>query len=84
MIEVLISGDLVLPEETRITCFSEADAGIAQDIVNQLEPRWDVALGEPPGPYGRRHNYADAVREFIDRALADPNWRGNGLEFDRV
>lgn len=84
MIEVLIHGDLPLPPATIIECFSRPDADIARDILAQLDVNWSVVESKAPGPYQRRNSYVASVSEFISTALADPAWRGNGLEFDRV
>lgn len=34
--------------------------------------------------YVPRREYEDEVRGFIDTAIRSPDWKGNGLEFDRV
>lgn len=84
MIEVLVEGDINLPDETEIVCFSDSDVAIAQKVVNHIGRSWTVMLAAPPGPYNRRQEYAQAVDAYTERALLDPLWRGNGLEFDRV
>ena len=84
MIEVLTYDDLVLPAETKVVVFSQADAVIAKKVLETLNVSWSVVLTEPPGEYHRRQDYVASVSDFISEALADPDWRGNGLEFDRV
>jgi hypothetical protein len=84
MIEVLIHGDLKLPDETSVTCFSEADAKIAADLLAALGCSWKISTSPPSGAYPRNANYAAAVQDFIKQAKSDPSWRGNGLEFDRL
>ena len=84
MIEVLIHGDLALPDDAEIICFSDADSKIAQEVLSKLGALWNVTAVEAPGPYPRKNEHVEAVRTFINQSLADPNWRGNGLEFDRL
>jgi hypothetical protein len=84
MIEVLVSGDVILPDATSIITFAAEDAQIAQATLAQLNRPWEVVIEVPPGPYNRSNEYAGSVVEFVDRALSDSSWRGNGLEFDRV
>lgn len=84
MIEVLIHGDLALTDSTSVLCYSEVDTEIAKDVLKKVGSPWKVTLACPPGEYLRRIEYGNAVRDFIERAMEDPLWRGNGLEFDRV
>ncbi|GAB2179077.1 hypothetical protein DLREEDagr8_46350 [Dongia sp. agr-C8] len=84
MIEVLIDGDLPLPNETRVQVYAPEDLQLAERVLATLARPWRVELADPPGPYPRSARYARSVVEFVDRALAEPEWRGNGLEFDRV
>ena len=84
MIEVLIHGDLTLPGDSCLLCYSELDVDFAQNILTQIGSSWKIELKDPPSPYPDDIQYHSAVGDFIDAALIDPNWRGNGLEFDRV
>ena len=49
MIEVLIHGDLTLPDDATAICYSEEDARIARDILKQIECPRKVELSDPPG-----------------------------------
>jgi hypothetical protein len=84
MIEVLVDGDLKLPLDTSIVCYSASDAELARQTLNHLNREWAVLVEAPPALYVKRTDYRDAVRQFIETALRDPTWRGNCLEFDRV
>ncbi|MGJ4890159.1 hypothetical protein ACQR1Y_18300 [Bradyrhizobium sp. HKCCYLRH3099] len=84
MIEVLVHGDLALPTDTNIICYSTEDAAVAQDVLSQLGCPWKVDVQKPPSHYPRSANHSQSVAEFVAQALADPAWRGNGLEFDRL
>jgi hypothetical protein len=84
MIEVLIHGDLALPEDTAVVCYSEDDTKIARTVLSQIQCPWKVEISEPPGHYPRSATHGKSVDDFISQAIADPNWRGNGLEFDRL
>jgi len=82
MIEVLVAGELALPDHTRIVCYSEADAATARRVLAHLGRPWAVTTTAPPGPYRPDAGRIMAVQRFIDRALDEPDWRGDGLAFD--
>ncbi|SHI17025.1 hypothetical protein [Bradyrhizobium erythrophlei] len=84
MIEVLVHGDFNLPDETFVSCFSDEDASIARRMLSSLKCKWRVTGEKPPGPYPRDNTHVGAVIDFIQKAESDPDWRGNGLEFDRL
>jgi hypothetical protein len=84
MIEVLIHGDIDLPESTVVTTYSETDQQTAEHILDAVQCPWAVNLAPPSERYTAQKQYAAKVDEFIGRALSDPSWRGNGLEFDKV
>lgn len=84
MIEVLIHGDLPLPSTTKIVCYDDADVAVVKSILDELSCPWHIIKEPPPRNYPRRADYARAVDEFVEKALADAGWRGNCLEFDRV
>ncbi|SEH40023.1 hypothetical protein [Tardiphaga sp. OK245] len=84
MIEVLVHGDLPLPDNTKIICYSNEDAVAAQNILAQLNCPWQVEVQKPPAHYPRSPVHGKSVTDFVTQALADQTWRGNGLEFDRL
>lgn len=84
MIELLIHDDLALPEDTCIQVYSPEDQVLAAAALSAAEQPWNLELVSPPGAYPRSTGYAQAVDEFVQQALNDPTWLGNGLEFDRV
>ncbi|MBI5127872.1 MAG: hypothetical protein HZA66_00375 [Rhodopseudomonas palustris] len=84
MIEVLVHGDLPLPDDTTVICYSDQDATIAKNVLCQPgSPPWLLEVHTPPGHYPRSSVHSQSVTDFILKALGDPTWRGNGLEFDR-
>lgn len=84
MVEVLVDQHLPLSGAVVLRTYCDMDQSIAQDVLNELGIVWEVALHSTPSTYGRKTAYAEKVSAFIQTALSDPNWRGNGLEFDRV
>jgi len=84
MIEVLVHGNLPISDATEVICFSQIDQAIAQNVLTQLGVGWLVNVTAPPSPYPRSRGYGEAVRAYVEAALADASWRGNGLEYDRV
>lgn len=84
MIEVLMHHDLPLPNDTRVQVYSHEDEMIANAVMSDIKTPWTLELVDPPGPYPRSPEYSQAVDEFIEKALDDHAWLGNGLEFDKV
>jgi hypothetical protein len=84
MIEVLVHGDLQLPDITEVVCYSDADAELAKDTLLKAGALWAVTASDPPGPYLRNAEHVRSIESYLDQALSAPAWRGNGLEFDRV
>jgi hypothetical protein len=84
MIEVLIPDRLPLPDETVIACYCEQDRSIAQTVLARLGNSWELVVEAPAGRYARNDGYVAAVLQFVERAMADRDWRGDGLEFDRL
>lgn len=84
MIEVLLSSDFDIPDDALIVCYAPQDASIATEVIGLLGVPWEVKLAAPPSHYNRNPDYVEKVKGFIQLAMKDPSWRGNGLEFDRV
>jgi len=84
MIEVLVLDFICLPDDTQLVSYAPEDETLARKVLDRLMVPWEVVLSKPPGPYPRNAKYAQQVAQFVDRALSDPTWLGNGLEFDRV
>lgn len=84
MIEVLIPGELRLPENTSVLCFCRQDYDLAEHILSAQSLKWQPIALSPPCEYPRNPLYARAVEAFANRALANLTWSGDGLEFDRV
>jgi len=84
MIEVLVEGGVDLPPDTTIVCYSDEDSELAAHILEATGMEWAISTELPAGPYNRDPHYVKAVSDFVAKALAEPDWRGNGLEFDRV
>jgi hypothetical protein len=84
MIEVLIHGNLPLPDSTKVQTYSHVDAEVAHEILAELGTPWTVEMVDPPGPYPRSAQHSANIDEFVGKALSDPSWLGNGLEYDKV
>lgn len=83
MLEVLVKPPVPLPNNTRVSVFSGGDRETAQKVLKQVNAEWIVSLANAP-EYQARPQYLEACEQFIETSLEDENWRGNGLEFDRV
>jgi len=84
MIEVLVPDPLALLQETAVCCFSAEDRELAARILGQCDVGWSVVGVAPPGPYPRKRQHSQSVEQFVAQALDNAEWRGNGLEFDRL
>ena len=84
MIEVLVPDRLVLPDETVVVCFSSQDGDVARSILSRLRSPWAVIVEDAPVEYSPKADYMAAVTTYLERAVENDRWRGNGLEFDRV
>lgn len=84
MIEVLVPQKLSLPDDTIIECFHENDLSLSRKILAECNCPWDLKLIDPPGRYNRDKVHVTSVEKFVEESLNDPDWRGDGLEFDRV
>lgn len=83
MIEVLVPDRLDLPDTLGIAVFTQSDYGVARRVLDELQLPWQL-LGEGEELYTRCDRYGQLVDGFVGRALENPNWQGDGLEFDRV
>lgn len=84
MIEVLINERVHLNGTVNLLTYCEEDQGIAQSVLECLGVNWAVTASDISCPYDRSAVYAASVEDFIEKALSDRTWRGNGLEFDQV
>jgi hypothetical protein len=83
-IEALVHGDLILPRQTEIQCYSLEDIEVARHVLSKTGGGWNVDFVTPVGPYPRKFEYVNDLALFIERALSVEQWRGNGLDFDKV
>ncbi|MBL0899136.1 MAG: hypothetical protein IBJ17_10630 [Reyranella sp.] len=81
-IEVQVKDRVPLSDSVVVACFSEADKELADQILSKVECRWKTAL-QIANNYPRSERYAAQVEAYCRRALLEPGWRGDGLEFDR-
>jgi hypothetical protein len=84
MIEVLLHDDLPLHDNVQIICFSDDDADTARKVKAATGIQWSVSTRRAPEHYPYKRQHKQAVQNFVAKALVDPNWRGDGLDFDNV
>lgn len=84
MLEVLIPEQFPLPESTEIHCFSDWDRELVGRVLEQIGSGITVVPQASEGRYPEHELFRSQVAEFVERALADPDWTGNGLDFDRL
>jgi len=83
MIEVLVPRKLELPTNTRLIFFSPTDRELADELLQPLKLGWQCQLAKDT-TYNAETRCMAKVRLFLDHAIADPQWRGDGLDFDNV
>ena len=83
MIEVLIPIRFTLPPETELIFFSGEDHELAEQLVSTTGRSWRCVLSNK-FRYTAASHYRNAVLTFLNRAKAEVNWRGDGLEYDSV
>lgn len=84
MIEIPVVGDIELPPATKIICFNNDDVALVSRVLSDTNAGWIVELRSSPGPYSANLAYRKSVSDYIQTALGNKAWKGNGLEFDRV
>lgn len=82
-IEIQVKDRLILPSNTTITCFSIGDAKLLHELATKIGMPWRVQTSDGPS-YSRKNSHVDSVVQFVEHALSDCNWKGNGLDFDRL
>src|SRR5438132_1057677 len=83
MIEVLVPSKLPLTDNTRLIFFRQADLDLAVDLLRSTRVAWQLDIVRDFS-YVAAPRYVTTVMQFLERAAADPDWRGDGLDFDRV
>jgi len=83
MLEVLVKSPISLPDDTCVSVFCADDRESAANILEKLNSTWGVSQTNGLG-YAALPEYSRSINQFIDTALEDRDWKGNGLEFDRV
>lgn len=84
MLEILLHERFPLPDTTEIHCFSDWDNAQVTRVLESIRHNIAVAQHAPVNVYPEHEIFRFQVAEFIENALADPEWKGNGLDFDRL
>ena len=84
MMDFVVEHEFILPDDSQLFYYHKEALNLAKSIAGHIEIPWQIKLQPPPGDYNFSFEYASAVEEFINQALLDPNWKGDGLGFDRV
>ena len=80
----LLSKDLVpLGESTSLHVFNSDDRKTVDEVLQKLGCNWTVQVNNALN-YTARDQYRDSCNNFIKTCLNNPDWKGNGLEFDKV
>jgi hypothetical protein len=81
-IEVLARIKVDLPNDTRLVFFHKSDVKLAQTLLRPLRRTWQCEMAE--FTYEPLPEYAAETRRFLKHVVADPSWRGDGLDFDKL
>ena len=83
MLEVLSKSMVSLPADTTVHVFSGSDRDKVLQVLQALGCDWSVQLVNAPH-YTPKERYKQACSDFIENCLGNPDWIGDGLEFDKV
>jgi hypothetical protein len=83
MIELLVRDRVPLPKEARFRFFHDNDQEVASDALRRLGAPYVVERDKRLN-YKPCREYEAAVREALDKSIADVTWRDTRIEFDRV
>lgn len=83
MIEVLVDRFLDLDESVEMIAFDNEDATIINKILQELDLKQSYTISECDF-YDRNQVYVSSCEQFINHSLNNPQWPGDGLEFDKV
>lgn len=84
MLEVLIPNHFPLPDTAQVQCFSEWDINLVRTVLNQVSSNLETVEDRTGHTYPIHEVFRSQVAAFVENALADPDWKGNGLDFDRL
>jgi len=84
VIEVLEKGVLHLSDAVECQVFSQSDYDFAVHILRITDSNLKVVKIGNNGRYIENNKFASDIEVFVERALKDPSWRGNGLDYDKL
>ena len=83
MVEILVPNALDLTLPVSVVAFSDQDAELIRATLLELNVEWLTECIQTD-LYEQRPEYATSCKKFLRRTLDDPEWFGDGLEFDKV
>jgi hypothetical protein len=83
MIEVLVPTSIALTADTELIFFSEIDRDLAKKFLYSMKLRWQLRLAQNLS-YTPAARYVARIERFLEQAIIDPEWRGDGVDFDNV
>ena len=84
MIEVLIPQILNIDGSTEIECFSAQDLSIVLKTTKHLDVDLKVNQRKLDFAYPKHDDFRQSVSEQIIQYLNKPDWKGDGLDFDKL
>lgn len=81
MIEVLVSEKLELLQSTEIVVFDRDDALQVKESLARLAIDWPIKL-RLNSTYKHNMTHKMNCTNFLNRSIEQPQWKGDGLEFD--
>ncbi len=84
VIEVLVKGTLNLSADVKCQVFSQADYETASNVLKKTNSKMNLDLIDAGEMYLNQGSFDSQIGAFIDQALSDPHWKGNGLDYDKL
>jgi len=84
MIEVLIPKKLDIDSSTIIECFTVKDVAITNRIIEQLNLPFNIIEKKLKFTYPENHEFRQNVSRQVISFFNDSDWKGDGLDFDKL
>lgn len=83
MLEVLVNGQLDIGDRAEVIAFCSQDFVTVEKLQDGIETELSCSLRDDIS-YDPNPEYTSLCRDFLNQSVKEPDWRGNGLEFDKV
>lgn len=83
MLEVLVNGQLDIGDSAEVIAFCSQDFVTVEKLQDDIGIELSCSLRDDI-TYDSNPEYTSSCQDFLNQSVKEPDWRGNGLEFDKV